>query len=149
MTGAAGSTTLPRLQPCKRILTRDIPSAIQTASGVAATPPVSVCRCWWFPLGPGPRPRTATPAMFPEPNFGMSLIYPRTNYYADANAPDGANGNTPLSDFFPLPLKQPRPFVSIPVPQQYDYTCFQHFAKCTGIPAYVPTGPDDDNAADQ
>ena len=84
---------------------------------------------------------------FTEYNFGMSLIYPNTNYYADANAPDGANGNTPLSDFFQL--RTARPFVPISIPQQYNYMCFQHFAKCAGIAEYVPTGPDDDNAADQ
>jgi Phosphoesterase family len=86
---------------------------------------------------------------FTEYNFGMGLIYPNTNYYANANAPDGANGNVSLSDFFPLPTTQPRPFVPISIPQQYNYTCFQNFAKCTGIDAYVPTGPDDDNEADQ
>jgi|HubBroStandDraft_4_1064222.scaffolds.fasta_scaffold42957_2 phospholipase C len=114
-------------------------------SGACGAPPLPLCPNNVFPF----EHDFGSILRFTELNFGMSLIYPRTNYYADANAPDGANGNTPLSDFFPLPLKQPRPFVSIPVPQQYDYTCFQHFAKCTGIPAYVPTGPDDDNAADQ
>jgi hypothetical protein len=85
---------------------------------------------------------------FTELNFGMPYITNPEPYYADYNAPDNQKGNIPLSDFFPLPVNQPRPFVPISIPQQYNYTCFQHFAKCTGIAAYVPTGPDDDNAAD-
>jgi hypothetical protein len=86
---------------------------------------------------------------FTEYNFNMGQIYPGTNYYADYNAPDWGTRrqNIPLSDFFPLSTA--RPFVPISIPQQYNYTCFQHFARCTGIAAYVPTGPDDDNAADQ
>jgi len=89
---------------------------------------------------------------FTEHNFNMPFIYAGTDYYADWNAPDWSTDHTtivPLADFFPLPTTQPRPFVPIPVPQQYNYTCFQQFAKCTGIAAYVPTGPDDDNEADQ
>jgi len=30
-------------------------------------------------------------------------------------------------------LTTARPFAPISIPQQYNYTCFQHFAKCTGI----------------
>lgn len=78
----------------------------------------------------------------------MPYITSPNPYYADFNAPDNQQWNIPLSDFFPLPTTQPRPFVSISTPQQYNYTCFQHFGSCTGT-TYVPTGPDDDNAADQ
>jgi hypothetical protein len=87
---------------------------------------------------------------FTEHNFTMPFIYAGTNYYADWNAPDWSSDHStivPLADFFPLTTA--RPFVPISIPQQFNYTCFQHFAKCTGIPAYTPTGPDDDNEADQ
>ncbi|HEV8048379.1 MAG TPA: alkaline phosphatase family protein [Terriglobales bacterium] len=79
---------------------------------------------------------------FTEYNFGMPYI--ASPSYADYNAPDNQQGNVPLSDFFPLTTA--RPFVSIPTPKAF--TCFQHFAKCTGATTYVPTGPDDDNEAD-
>jgi hypothetical protein len=36
--------------------------------------------------------------------------------FADAFAPDSANGNIPLSDFFPIPSTQPRPFTAIYLP---------------------------------
>src|SRR5580704_5047038 len=62
---------------------------------------------------------------FTESNFNLPLVDSADNGYADANAPDGANGNTPLSDFFPLPLSQPRPFTHINWVK--DYTFFQNF----------------------
>jgi phospholipase C len=81
---------------------------------------------------------------FTEYNFTMPFIYQDTNYYADWNAPDWGQGrnNIPLSDFFPL--STPRPFVPISTPK--DYTFFQNYYATTGT---APTGPDDDNAADQ
>jgi phospholipase C len=83
---------------------------------------------------------------FTEYNFNMPLIYKDTNYYADANAPDlQPPGNIPLSDFFPLPVNQPRPFVSISTQKDFNY--FRNFHVYN--PGWVPTGPDDDNAADQ
>jgi phospholipase C len=81
---------------------------------------------------------------FTEHNFTMPQIAPP--YYADANAPDlQPPGNIPLSDFFPLPLNQPRPFV--PISTQKDFNYFRNFHVYN--PGWVPTGPDDDNAADQ
>jgi phospholipase C len=82
---------------------------------------------------------------FTEYNFNMPFIYQGTNYYADWNAPDWSTDHktvVPLSDFFPL--SAPRPFVSILT--QKDYTFFTKYYATTGT---SPTGPDDDNAADQ
>ena len=70
----------------------------------------------------------------------MPFIYPQTNYYADWNAPDWSTDHqtvVPLSDFFPLPLSQPRPFTHINWVK--DYTFFQKFYATTGL---TPTGPD-------
>ena len=74
-----------------------------------------------------------------EWNFGMPPIAPPG--YADANAPDG-NGNTPLSDFFPLPVGQGRSFTSITT--TWGYWCFQNpnQGECFGA-NWVPTDPDD------
>jgi hypothetical protein len=77
---------------------------------------------------------------FAEHNFNMPFIYPQTNYYADWNAPDWSTDHqtvVPLSDFFPLPLSQPRPFTHINWVK--DYTFFQKFYATTGL---TPTGPD-------
>jgi hypothetical protein len=75
---------------------------------------------------------------FTELNFNMPLIDAADNGYADANAPDlQPPGNIPLSDFFPLPLKQPRGFTHINWVK--DYTFFQKFYATTGL---TPTGPD-------
>jgi hypothetical protein len=74
---------------------------------------------------------------FAELNFGIPLIDAADNGYADANAPDGVNGNTPLSDLFPLPVNKPRPFTHINWVK--DYTFFQKFYTTTGL---TPTGPD-------
>lgn len=83
---------------------------------------------------------------FTEYNFNMPWITKPDPYYADYNAPDWGQlrNNIPLSDFFPLTTA--RPFV--PITTLQPYTCFQHYAQCTGV-SYTPTGPDDDNAADQ
>ena len=72
---------------------------------------------------------------FTEKNFGMLPIAPP--YYADVNAPDNQPGNIPLSDFFPLPVNQPRLFTHINWVK--DYTFFQKFYATTGL---TPTGPD-------
>jgi hypothetical protein len=85
---------------------------------------------------------------FTEYNFKMPFIDgPPDDGYADWNAPDwGVNrNNIPLSDFFPLPVNQPRPFVSIPTQKDFNY--FRNFHVYNA--GWVPTGPDDDNAADQ
>ena len=79
----------------------------------------------------------------------MPFIYgPPNEKYADYNAPDWGplRNNIPLSDFFPLPVSQPRPFVSVSTSK--PFSCFQHFGTCLNT-TYVPTGPDDDNAADE
>jgi phospholipase C len=72
---------------------------------------------------------------FTEYNFGMPSIAPP--YYADFNAPDGANGHVPLSDFFGSGT---RTFttISTPYPSSFfqDYYADQH-AK--------PSGPDADD----
>jgi hypothetical protein len=83
---------------------------------------------------------------FTEWNFNFNPGFIAEPYYADYNAPDwGAKrNNIPLSDFFQLPVNQPRPFVSILT--QKDYTFFTKYYATTGT---SPTGPDDDNAADQ
>jgi hypothetical protein len=83
---------------------------------------------------------------FTEYNFNLSQIYPDTNYYADYNAPDWGTerGNIHLSDFFPLSTAQPRPFVSISTSKPFTY--FQTYYQTTGA---SPTGPDDDDEADQ
>ena len=75
---------------------------------------------------------------FTEYNFGMKNITFPQNYYADANAPDNANGNISLSDFFNL--SSPRSFTSITTPE--PFSCFQNFAQCK--PGWVPTAPDTD-----
>ena len=84
---------------------------------------------------------------FTEYNFKMPFIDgPPDNGYADYNAPDWSTDHktvVPLSDFFPLTT--PRPFVSISTQKDFNY--FRNFhVYNTG---WVPTGPDDDNAADQ
>jgi hypothetical protein len=81
---------------------------------------------------------------FTEYNFGMKNITFPNNFYADYNALDwgSAHNHIPLSDFFPLTTA--RPFVSISTPK--DYTFFRNYYATTGA---SPTGPDDDNAADQ
>jgi phospholipase C len=56
---------------------------------------------------------------FMEYNFlGLSEVGQINPQYrfADAFAPDSANGNIPLSDFFPIPSTQPRPFTAIYLP---------------------------------
>jgi hypothetical protein len=70
---------------------------------------------------------------FTEWNFGMGQIAPP--YYADANAPDGASGNVPLSDFFDLSWK--RSFTSISTP--YSASFFEGYYANYGV---SPTGPD-------
>jgi hypothetical protein len=82
---------------------------------------------------------------FTEWNFGMQNITYPDPYYADYNAPDwSADRKTPpLSDFFQLPVNQPRPFVSIPV-GTYGYKCFENVGSCWKDNAqYVPEDPDD------
>jgi hypothetical protein len=69
---------------------------------------------------------------FIENNFlGSSQIWKINPQYkfADAFAPDGANGNVPLADFFPLTT--PRPFQSIFLPpawQGYDANYFLNYS---------------------
>ena len=76
---------------------------------------------------------------FAEFNFGMGLVYPLTNYYADANAPDGAEGNTPLSDFFNT--STPRGFTTISTP--YPPSKFRNYYTTPQNGVYpTPTGPD-------
>jgi hypothetical protein len=112
-------------------------------SGACGASPLPACPNKVFPF----KHDFGSILRFAELNFGMPYITNPDPYYADYNAPDNNHqGNVPLSDFFPLPVNQPRPFVSISTATQY--TCFQHFGTCVGT-TYVPTGPDDDNEADQ
>jgi Phosphoesterase family len=77
---------------------------------------------------------------FTELNFGMPLIDAADNGYADANAPDlQPPGNVPLSDFFPLPVTQPRTFTHINTVK--DYKWFQKFYSTTNS---VPEAADTD-----
>jgi phospholipase C len=76
---------------------------------------------------------------FTELNFGMTLIYPNTNYYADANAPDGADHNVPLSDFFNV--NSPRTFTDIATP--YPASTFRSYYTTPQNGVYLtPKGPD-------
>jgi len=77
---------------------------------------------------------------FTEHNFGMQTI--AKPYYADFNALDGANGNTPLSDFFGV--NNQRDFTHISTEQPFTY--FQSYSQYD--PNWVPTGPDDDSEVD-
>jgi phospholipase C len=52
---------------------------------------------------------------FIENNFKLGFINP-CYQFADFNAPDRANSNTPLSDFFPISSNQPRQFQAITLP---------------------------------
>ncbi len=81
---------------------------------------------------------------FTEYNFGMQTVYPDTTIYADVNAPDNRRGNVPLSEFFNLPINNPRAFTSIATEEPYCY--FQN--KCQYDPSWVPEGPDDDSPSD-
>jgi hypothetical protein len=81
---------------------------------------------------------------FTEYNFGMPLVYPNTKLYADYNAPDNQGNNIPLSEFFNLPVNNPRAFTSITTEQAYCY--FQN--QCSYDPSWAPAGPDDDSETD-
>jgi hypothetical protein len=111
-------------------------------SGACGTSPLPACPNKTFPF----EHDFGSILRFTELNFGMPYITDPHPYYADYNAPDNNHqpSSVPLSDFFPLPLNQPRPFVSIST--QKDYTFFQKYYTTTGS---SPTGPDDDNEADQ
>jgi hypothetical protein len=76
---------------------------------------------------------------FTEVNFGLDLVYPDTNYYADANAPDNADNNVPLSDFFNV--NAPRTFTIISTP--YPPSKFRNYYTTpqNGV-LPTPTGPD-------
>jgi hypothetical protein len=73
---------------------------------------------------------------FTEYNFGIPAIAPPL--YADFNAPDGVNGNLPLSDFFNLANQ--RGFTSISTP--YAPSFFQDYYKNNET---SPSGPDADD----
>lgn len=83
---------------------------------------------------------------FTENNF-FNLGYTNMGFiarpgYADFNAPDGQNGNIPLSDFFDQKyINNPRQFESINVYPLYTPTFFETYYSNTGYP---PTGPDTD-----
>jgi hypothetical protein len=96
-----------------------------------ATPAYLSAACGASPLPPCPN------NVFPcQHDFGSILAFTEHNfnfnpplidepYYADYNAPDWSTDHkttVPPSDFFPLPLNQPRSFVSIPVPPQFTFT---------------------------
>jgi phosphoesterase family protein len=77
---------------------------------------------------------------FTEYNFNMPFIDAVDKGYADFNAPDWQPvGNLPLSDFFPLPVNQPRTFTHINTLK--DYTFFQGFYNATNS---TPEAPDTD-----
>jgi hypothetical protein len=80
---------------------------------------------------------------FTEYNFNLPIIdNTGDNGYADANPLDGGDGNTPLSDFFPLWTAQGsagRPFVTIHTP--YSASVFQTYYTDHSA---TPTGPDTD-----
>lgn len=76
---------------------------------------------------------------FTELNFGLKNITYPDSYYADANAPDGANNNVPLSDFFNV--NTPRSFTSISTP--YPPSKFRGYYTTLQNGTYpTPTGPD-------
>ena len=81
---------------------------------------------------------------YTELNFGMPLIW--SPDYADANAPDGANGNTPLLDFFPLQVGQGLPFTYIAPAQGATDQCFQQHqgTNCPLATSWAPGPPDSD-----
>jgi hypothetical protein len=82
---------------------------------------------------------------FIENNFGLGFIYPNTNYYADFNAIDRANGNVPLSDFFSISPSAPRSFVSILPASGYDYASyFQNYYVNNNATPIGPDGGDTD-----
>jgi hypothetical protein len=74
---------------------------------------------------------------FTELNLGMQLI--DSPYYADANAPDGANGNVPLSDFFSLSNQRSFTPIATPYPPS-KFTSYYTTLQNSVYP--VPTGPD-------
>jgi len=77
---------------------------------------------------------------YTEYNFGLPFIDKADKGYADFNALDSANGNLPLSDFFPLWTgtgSVGRPFVSISTP--YSASFFQSYYTTHNA---TPTGPD-------
>ncbi len=74
---------------------------------------------------------------FTEWNFGLQFIdQSGDNGYADRNAPDGADGNVPLSDFFSL--SNPRNFTAISTPYSAGFFESYYFNNQN----YTPTGPD-------
>ena len=87
---------------------------------------------------------------YAEWNFGLPLIASLYDNweYADVNAPDGQNGNVPLSDFFQIytgPGSTGRPFTYITT--QHPSTCFMwHEDTGDGCPLansnWQPTEPD-------
>jgi len=79
---------------------------------------------------------------YTEWNFGMPPINLNSPGYADSNAPDNQNGNTPLSDFFPLPVGQGRSFTYINTPDNDQ--CFQYHTgtTCALAGSWAPTEPD-------
>jgi phospholipase C len=84
---------------------------------------------------------------FIENNFSLGQIAPPNYGYADTNAIDRANGNIPLSDFFPIPANNPRTFVSITPAAGYDKSYFQKYYTTpqNGVTPQ-PQGPDGDDA---
>jgi hypothetical protein len=83
---------------------------------------------------------------FTEWNFGFNPQFIAEPYYADYNAPDWSSdhqSHVPLSDFFQLPLNQPRQFVPVNV-GQWTYNCFEDWGSCPGTSGpYTPEDPDD------
>jgi hypothetical protein len=82
---------------------------------------------------------------FVENNFNLGPIAPP--YYADVNARDHAQGNIPLSDFFPIPANNPRTFVPILPAPGLDANHFQnYYATPQNGVLPQPEGPDGDDA---
>jgi len=79
------------------------------------------------------RPRLWQHLAFIENNFNLGIgnINAQNQYlFADAHAPDGANGNIPLADFFPLTT--PRTFERINVPAAWQTFDANYFLNYTG-----------------
>jgi hypothetical protein len=85
---------------------------------------------------------------FTEWNFSFNPMFidGADKGYADYNAPDWSPDHKttpPLSDFFQLPLNQPRQFVPVPT-GQWTYNCFTAWGSCPGtLGPYAPEDPDD------
>jgi hypothetical protein len=77
---------------------------------------------------------------FTKNNFNLPFIDLPDKGYADYNAPDWSSDHqtyVPLSDFFSLPLRQPRGFTHINTPELYTF--FTGYYNATGA---QPNGPD-------